>query len=443
MTDIEWNPMPALDERAPDFVVDTNRGGLSLSDFRGKWVVLFAYPADFTPLCETDIIGFARNKSRFDDLGVQVIGWSVDTAESHEKWIREIKDRTGVDIDYPLISDVDKKLAARYGILHKTEGVTYRGLFIIDPDGILKFIANYTLDVGRSIQEVERIVKVLQRARELSHLDALDRARELSKDDLWNLVEGVERPDPLEEAKRIIGIAEKKGVTLRLIGGLAIRFHCHGRHSAHLRDYHDIDIFGLRKEYKDIMALFSQLEYSPNAEFNATHGSDRLQFVGGGQVKDVDVFLDKFRMDHTLDFRHRIGLDDLTIPITDLLLTKLQIEKLEAKDAKDTVAILEDHDPGHGDDKEIMNLDYLADLCSRDWGLYRTVTASLQNVRRFIEDDMSVQCIGMEATELTRKLDAIRDSLVSRKKELRWKARALIGERVRWYKEVEQDASDA
>jgi peroxiredoxin (alkyl hydroperoxide reductase subunit C) len=124
MTDIEWNPMPALDERAPDFVVDTNRGGLSLSDFRGKWVVLFAYPADFTPLCETDIIGFARNKSRFDDLGVQVIGWSVDTAESHEKWIREIKDRTGVDIDYPLISDVDKKLAARYGILHKTEGVT-------------------------------------------------------------------------------------------------------------------------------------------------------------------------------------------------------------------------------------------------------------------------------------------------------------------------------
>ena len=173
--------MLRLDEPAPDFVADTNRGRIRLSDFRGKWVVLFAYPADFTPICEADITSIARNKRRFDELGVQFIGWSVDSSDSHQRWIREVKGRTGMEIDYPLIADVDKKLAEQYGILHKTKGVTYRGLFFIDPDGTLRFTAIYPLDVGRNTKEVERIIKVLQRAGELRHLNDLDRAKELSK----------------------------------------------------------------------------------------------------------------------------------------------------------------------------------------------------------------------------------------------------------------------
>jgi len=173
--------MVNLDEPAPDFSVTTNKGTISLSDFRGKWVVLFAYPADFTPICEADTIGFARKKFEFNELDVQFIGWSVDSVDTHNRWIEEIKDRVGVQIDYPLIADVDKKLAERYGILHKAKGVTYRGVFIIDPDGILRFKATYPLEVGRNTKEIERIVKVLQRARELGHLKELDRARELSK----------------------------------------------------------------------------------------------------------------------------------------------------------------------------------------------------------------------------------------------------------------------
>jgi len=173
--------MPRLDEPAPDFVADTNKGKISLSNFRGKWVVLFAYPADFTPICEADITGFARNKQRFDEMGVQLIGWSVDTTESHEKWVKDVKEKAGIEIECPLIADVEKKLAEKYEILHRTKGLTYRGLFIIDPDGILRFSATYPLDVGRSTREVERIVKVLQRGRELSNLKDLDRARELSK----------------------------------------------------------------------------------------------------------------------------------------------------------------------------------------------------------------------------------------------------------------------
>lgn len=434
--------MPNLDEPAPDLVADGTKGKICLSNFRGKWVVLFAYPADFTPICETDLIGFARNKARFDDLGVQVIGWSVDSVESHEKWIKEVKIRTGVEIDYPLIADVDKKLAERYDILHKTKGVTYRAVFIIDLDGILKFSAIYALDVGRSIGEVERIVKILQRARELSHLADMERARELSRSNLLSLADETGRLEPLEEAKRIVEAGDKNGVVLRMIGGLAIRSHCHGRHSAHLRDYHDIDMFGLGRQYKDIESVFEKLGYSPNKEFNFYHGRDRLQFLSG-QVKNVDVFLDKFIMQHTLDFRQRIRLDDLTIPITDLLLTKLQMEgRMEAKDAKDTVAILEDHDLGHRDDKETLNIDYMADLCCREWGLYETVIGNLQRVRRFIEDDVSVQCVGAEATELVRKLDAISDSLISRKKGLRWRARAILGERLKWYEEVSQGTNE-
>ncbi len=173
--------MVDLDEPAPNFSVTTTKGKISLSDFKGKWVVLFAYPADFTPICEADTIGFARKKFEFDELGVQFVGWSVDSVETHLRWIKEIKDRVGVQIGYPLIADIDKKLAEKYGILHKTKGVTYRGVFIIDPDGILRFAATYPLEVGRNTKEIERIIKVLQRARELSHLKELDRARELSK----------------------------------------------------------------------------------------------------------------------------------------------------------------------------------------------------------------------------------------------------------------------
>jgi len=173
--------MVDLDEPAPGFRVNTTKGKISLSDFRNKWVVLFAYPADFTPICEADTIGFARKKPEFDKTGVQLIGWSVDSLKTHLKWIKDIKQKTGVEIDYPLIADVDKRLAKKYQILHKTKGVTYRGLFIIDPDGVLKFAATYSLEVGRNTKEVERIVRVLKRARGLSRLKGLGRARELSK----------------------------------------------------------------------------------------------------------------------------------------------------------------------------------------------------------------------------------------------------------------------
>lgn len=237
-----------------------------------------------------------------------------------------------------------------------------------------------------------------------------------------------------EEARRIVRAAEEDGITLRLIGGLAIRFHCHGSHVSHLREYHDIDALGLAKESEAMATAFRRLGYSPNFKYNLLYGGSRLQFVDDATGKNVDVFLDRFAMDHTLDFRQRLRLDDLTIPVTDLLLTKLQMVKLETKDVKDIVAILEDHELGHKDDRETLNTEYMAKLCGSDWGLYKTVSDNLHKMDEVIGQTVPS---AEERRALAAKLDTIRVSLEKSKKGARWKIRSLIGEKKRWYEPVE------
>ena len=238
----------------------------------------------------------------------------------------------------------------------------------------------------------------------------------------------------VEEARRILNAAHEDRVTLRLIGGLAIRFHCHGLHVSHLRDYHDVDVLGLGKESEAIGKTFRRLGYSPNFKYNLLYGGSRLQFVDDATGKNVDVFLDRFSMDHTLDFRQRLRLDDLTIPVTDLLLTKLQIVKLTGKDVKGIVAILEDHELGRKDDRETLNVDYVARLCASDWGFYKTITENLRKLSELIDETMPDP---REKRELEVKLDAVRSSIAEARKGIRWRIRGLIGERKRWYEPVE------
>lgn len=244
----------------------------------------------------------------------------------------------------------------------------------------------------------------------------------------------------IEKAMKIVEMASNNGVTLRLIGGLAIRVHCHGPHSTHLRTYGDIDLFGLKKESSMMMAVFQKLGYFPNVEFNALYGMTRLQFIHEKTGEEVDIFLDKFRMDHTLDLRNRIYMDDLTIPITDLFLTKIQIVKLETKDIKDVIAILEDHQIGHNYARETLNLDYFAELCSKYWGLYKTITINLRKILEFIKSD---EFAAIDKKKLIEKLETIENVIKSNKKKLRWKLRNIVGERVRWFEEVEKGEREA
>ncbi|GLI40046.1 thioredoxin peroxidase [Geobacter hydrogenophilus] len=150
-------------EQAPPFtldaVVDKDFKKVSLGDYRGKWVVLFFYPADFTFVCPTEITGFNKAMDRFTELNAQLLGASVDSKYSHLAWIK--RGDLG-DLKYPLLADNKKEATARYGILDEKEGVALRGLFIIDPNGVLQYQVVNNLSVGRSVDETLRVLEALQ-----------------------------------------------------------------------------------------------------------------------------------------------------------------------------------------------------------------------------------------------------------------------------------------
>lgn len=154
----------ALNETAPDFTAVTTHGTLSLSDFEGKWVVLFSHPADFTPVCTTEFIAFADIYPELEKLNVQLIGLSIDSHYSHIAWVRNIEEKFGVKIPFPVIADLDMKVAKKYGMLHPgASGTsTVRCVFVIDPKRILRAMIYYPLTNGRSMPEILRLVTALQ-----------------------------------------------------------------------------------------------------------------------------------------------------------------------------------------------------------------------------------------------------------------------------------------
>ncbi len=156
--------LPRINEPAPEFTAKTTHGELSLSDFKGKWVVLFSHPADFTPVCTTEFIAFARRFEEFRKLNVQVIGLSIDSIYSHIAWIRNIEEKFGIKIPFPVIADLDMKVAKAYGMVHPGASDTsaVRAVFVIDPDQIMRAMIYYPLTNGRSIDEVLRLVEALQ-----------------------------------------------------------------------------------------------------------------------------------------------------------------------------------------------------------------------------------------------------------------------------------------
>ncbi len=241
--------------------------------------------------------------------------------------------------------------------------------------------------------------------------------------------------DQLEEAKRIVDGGRSAGVTIRLLGGMACRLHCHGPHSHHLRSYHDIDIVGLKKQYERIERIFDELGYVPNRRFNFLYGGQgRLQFYDRSNSRNVDLLLDKFEMQHVVDLRTRLDIDEYTIPVTDLLITKLQNVKLEAKDVLDLIAILEDHEIDDSNNSESIDLEYISRLSSRDWGLHKSLVTGLDKVETQLEN------FGLKSSareSLHRKIDQIRNAAESSQKTLKWRLRAIIGARKKWYREVE------
>jgi peroxiredoxin (alkyl hydroperoxide reductase subunit C) len=156
--------LPRLSEPAPAFEAATTHGVLKLEDFKGSWLVLFSHPADFTPVCTTEFIAFAEIYPELQKRGVELLGLSVDSTSSHIAWVRNVEEKTGVKIPFPIIADLNKEVSMAYGMIHpgqsKTE--TVRCVFIIDPNQIIRTILYYPLTTGRNMQEILRIIDALQ-----------------------------------------------------------------------------------------------------------------------------------------------------------------------------------------------------------------------------------------------------------------------------------------
>mgnify|MGYP001091745068 FL=1 len=156
--------LPLLGGKAPDFEAVTTQGTLRLSDFEGSWLVLFSHPADFTPVCTTEFMAFSEIYDELRKRNTQLLGLSVDSVSSHIAWIRNVEEKMGVKIPFPIIADLNKEVSMLFGMIHpaqsKTE--TVRCVFIIDPEGIVRTILYYPLTTGRNMQEILRIIDALQ-----------------------------------------------------------------------------------------------------------------------------------------------------------------------------------------------------------------------------------------------------------------------------------------
>ena len=155
-----------LGQKAPDFTADSTFGQIKLSDYLGKWLVFFSHPGDFTPVCTTEMIAFARAYPFFQKLNTNLLGLSIDSNASHLAWVNEIYNFTGVSLPFPIIADRNGQIARKYGMISNDVSTTetVRNVFIIDDKGIVRTIFVYPLNVGRFIPEIIRTVQALQMA---------------------------------------------------------------------------------------------------------------------------------------------------------------------------------------------------------------------------------------------------------------------------------------
>jgi peroxiredoxin (alkyl hydroperoxide reductase subunit C) len=162
--EIVHGQIPLLGEKAPSFEAKTTNGKIKFpDDYKGKWVVLFSHPADFTPVCTTEFVAFQKRYEEFKKLNTELIGLSIDQVFSHIKWKEWIKEKLGIEIEFPIIDDSLGKISSIYGLIHPSKGTnTVRAVFIIDPNGIIRAIIYYPQELGRNIDEIIRAVKALQ-----------------------------------------------------------------------------------------------------------------------------------------------------------------------------------------------------------------------------------------------------------------------------------------
>jgi hypothetical protein len=237
-----------------------------------------------------------------------------------------------------------------------------------------------------------------------------------------------------EEARRVVARATDRGELLRVAGSVAFQIRVSGRAGLPRPAPADIDLVVPARSERRIVAMLTDLGYTGEKEFNARHGDRRLIFWDEARDRKLEVFVGIFVMCHSLPLAERLDVDAETIPLAELLLTKLQIVELNEKDLCDMHSLLITHEVGSGDDEQI-NARRIAELCGADWGLHHTVDRTLD---RLAEDPPSYTLPAEQRRVVDERVGMLRQALEDQPKTFAWRMRARVGERVRWYEEPEE-----
>lgn len=245
----------------------------------------------------------------------------------------------------------------------------------------------------------------------------------------------------IQEAIRIIDRAQTQKVVMRLMGGFAIRLHCpkfdHLYDKLQRKPALDLDLITYSKFRPQIKKLFIELGYEPmkGMALMFDTGRNRQVYTDEPNNRSVDVFFDKLEMCHTVDFKNRLELDNPTITLSDLFLQKAQICKINEKDIKDMMILLREHNVGETE-KETVNINFIANLLSDNWGFWYTTKTNLGKVQEFLE-----QYKGLTETDrqdIKSKIEKLTKAIEDEPKSLKWKMRSKIGTSKKWYTEVEE-----
>jgi hypothetical protein len=241
--------------------------------------------------------------------------------------------------------------------------------------------------------------------------------------------------DVVSEARFVMAASDGRGLGLRLLGGVAVNLHAEpSLHPAFCRSYKDIDVVVPRRAGGEIGRLLVELGYESNPTFNAMNGNRRQLYYDVPNDRQLDVFIDRFEMCHAIPLSGRLSVDRVSIPLAELLLTKLQVFELNEKDRRDALAILHHHQI-EDHDVDAVNGDVVAALLAADWGLWRTTTMNLDRAAAALPE---YQLSDDERSTLEQRLEALRLRIEAEPKSRKWKLRGRVGDRVRWYEEPEE-----
>jgi hypothetical protein len=242
--------------------------------------------------------------------------------------------------------------------------------------------------------------------------------------------------DPIEEAARIAEAAEKKQLALKLLGGAGIHLHSASARKPPLkRKYGDLDYAIAKRDRKGVLDLFPSLGYEANERFNLMQGDRRLYFYDADNGRQVDVFIDVFRMSHVIDLRGRLDHEGPCASPSDLLLSKLQIYEMNRKDLVDLVALLLDHPVEATWGDEVIDAGYIARMAADDWGLYRTLQVNTEKLRGTLGE------LDVDRDLVSSRLDELWKAVEAQPKPIKWKLRSQVGDRVQWYQLPEETRS--